>query len=207
MRALVEASGLLEQISVTYQPKPPLATVVVRRVGREDATYTFGVDDAIAAGLAGRPMYAKYPKRMYVARAISFAMRDEFADVLSGVMGAEEMDESGEVITESEDFSGTRVVNASNADDPRNIAAEVIAGLMGQVNDELRPNIHKGFLALEYSEPQRLVALKEHQIDTESDGGAALYKRLREEYRQKLSDKLSAEVLAEIDVPGGADAD
>jgi hypothetical protein len=187
MRALVEASGLMEKCSVTYEPAPPLAKVVVRRVGREDETYTFGLDDAKAAGLAGRQMYAKYPKRMYVARAMSFAMRDEFSDVLKGVMGAEEMDEKGEVITESEDFSGTPVVSAAKTVDMQ------VYDLMKQLDEEFKLNIYKGFNALEYSDTQQLVALKAYQL--EEDGGAALYEHLRDEYRQRLSVKLSAELL------------
>lgn len=109
MRALVEASGLMEKCSVSYQDKPPLATVVVRRVGREDETYTFGRKDAEDAGLANREMYKKYPRRMYVSRAMSFALRDEFADILKGLMGAEEMDEAGTVIQHSEEFADAPV--------------------------------------------------------------------------------------------------
>jgi len=151
MRALVESSGLMEKCSATYTADPPLATVVVRRVGREDASYSFGVEDAKAAGLAGRPMYAKYPKRMYVARAMSFALRDEFADVLRGIMGAEEMDESGAMVTDSGDGNDAPVTNAQTP-------ADILKSLSDQV---LADSITKGFALLEWNVAKQLVALRE----------------------------------------------
>ena len=66
MRALVEGSGLMEKCAVTYTDQPtPCATVVVRRVGREEASFSFGYQDAKNAKLNGRDMYQKYPQRMY----------------------------------------------------------------------------------------------------------------------------------------------
>lgn len=124
MRALVEASGLMEMCRVSYQEKPPLATVVVRRVGREDETYTFSRKDAEDAGLANREMYKKYPRRMYVSRAMSFALRDEFADVLKGLMGAEEMDEAGTVIQHSEEFVDAPVEVDSKDEDAYQVYLE-----------------------------------------------------------------------------------
>jgi hypothetical protein len=91
MRALVEASGKMEKCTVTYQADPPLAIAVVKRVGRAEATHTFGLQDAQNAGLSSGHMYTKYPERMYRNRALGFALRDEFADVLQGIMTAEEM--------------------------------------------------------------------------------------------------------------------
>lgn len=91
MRALVEASGKMEKCTVTYQADPPLAIAVVKRVGRAEARHTFGLQDAQNAGLSSGHMYSKYPERMYRSRALGFALRDEFADVLQGIMTAEEM--------------------------------------------------------------------------------------------------------------------
>jgi hypothetical protein len=165
MRALVEASGLMEKCSVNFVKDPPLATVVVRRVGREDATFSFGFDDARSAGLADRPMYQKYPERMYMARAMSFALRDEFADVLGGIMGAEEMDEKGEFVTESGELADTPTTS-----DTKERESEK---MLSAFSPELGGKIRSGFEYMELNEAKRIVMLKEF------DGrGDDLYKRL-----------------------------
>ena len=172
MRALVEASGLMEKCEVTYQSEPPLATVVVRRVGRENATFSFGYTDATRANLAGRDMYKKYPERMYTARAMSFALRDEFADVLRGMLAAEEMDEAGTVVNEAEDFS--RLAHPSNGD-----AAQ---GLLAALTPELAATVVKGFTTLGFNSAKQLVLLRQYEGRVES-----LVKMLRDTYRDRTA--------------------
>ena len=158
MRALVEASGLMEKCSVTYTGGPkPSATVVVRRAGREEATYSFSYDDAVRAGLASSVMYGKYPERMYTARAISFALRDEFADVLRGILAAEEMDDTGIVVNEDEDFSS--IDDTKPGDEPK--------GLMANYDPALADRALKGFAKLGWPKAKQIVTIKEFGDDAE----------------------------------------
>lgn len=78
------------------------ATAFGSRDGRE-MQFTFRLEDAKRAGLAGKGTWAKWPQFMLWARAVSGLCRMAFADVLAGVsytpeeMGAE-VNEDGEVI-------------------------------------------------------------------------------------------------------------
>lgn len=58
----------------------------------DERVVTFSMDDAKKAGLTGSKggMYEKYPKRMLRARAVAFACRDLFPDVLAGTYSEEE---------------------------------------------------------------------------------------------------------------------
>jgi len=103
MRALVDRSGLMEKCVVDFDRELVCATVRIKRVGREEAVYTFDKQDALAAGVSGRKMYQSYPGRMYKARALGFALRDEFGDVLRGLMATEEMADGDQPI---EDIQG-----------------------------------------------------------------------------------------------------
>lgn len=94
--ALVESSGLLEDINETWTGKPYdddyAAAVMVKRRGRSKATErTFSVADAKIAGLWKQSgPWTKAPKRMLQMRARAFALRDTFSDVLRGLAIAEE---------------------------------------------------------------------------------------------------------------------
>lgn len=67
------------------------ATCRVKRRGEPEQRRTFSIDDARAAGLAGKSgPWTQYPKRMRQLRARAFALRDVFPDVLRGMAVAEE---------------------------------------------------------------------------------------------------------------------
>lgn len=67
------------------------ATCRVKRRGGQEQSRTFSIDDAKAAGLAGKQgPWTQYPKRMRQMRARAFAIRDVFPDVLRGLAVAEE---------------------------------------------------------------------------------------------------------------------
>lgn len=67
------------------------ATCRVKRRGGQEQFRTFSIDDAKAAGLAGKQgPWTQYPKRMRQMRARAFAIRDVFPDVLRGLAVAEE---------------------------------------------------------------------------------------------------------------------
>ena len=62
------------------------AVCIAQRHGRKDVTGRFSVKDAKAAGLLGKQgPWTQYRDRMLKMRARSFALRDQFADVLKGM--------------------------------------------------------------------------------------------------------------------------
>jgi hypothetical protein len=92
--ALVLASPVCEGIeeSIEGEGTPnPAAVCVAKRKGRNPVTARFSVEDAKRAGLWGKQgPWTSYPKRMLAMRARGFAIRDAFADVLKGLITAEE---------------------------------------------------------------------------------------------------------------------
>jgi len=88
--ALVRSSPLCE--SITESDDGKTATCKVKRRGEDEEVRTFSMDDAKAAGLAGKQgPWTQYPKRMRQMRARAFALRDVFPDVLRGMPIAEEI--------------------------------------------------------------------------------------------------------------------
>ena len=155
MRALVEASGLMEVCRVKFKSDPPEATVTVKRVGRSQAKRVFGLEDAKRAGLAGSQMYQKYPERMYTARAVSFALRDEFADVLQGILASEEMMDGTQVV-ELEDVENPGVQQALPEKPPEQTAADLLTSLQ---DPALESRLRKGFEVLGWNEAKQLTHL------------------------------------------------
>jgi hypothetical protein len=92
--SLVESSGLLAEKRIKYSGKDEnlSCTVTVGRKGREAQSYSFSVAEAKAAGIYHRStVWQQYPKRMTYYRALGFALRDEFSDVLKGIKTIEEL--------------------------------------------------------------------------------------------------------------------
>ncbi len=70
------------------------AICIVRRKGEPDAKAKFSVADAKKAGLWGKAgPWSQYSSRMLKMRARSFALRDQFADALRGIIAAEEAED------------------------------------------------------------------------------------------------------------------
>jgi hypothetical protein len=88
--ALVRGSALCEY--VVEEDDGSRAVCKVKRRGEPEQTRTFSMNDAKAAGLAGKQgPWTQYPKRMRQMRARAFALRDVFPDVLRGLPVAEEL--------------------------------------------------------------------------------------------------------------------
>ena len=89
--ALVRASSLCEYVMETDDGST--ATCRVKRRGDPaEQIRTFSMEDAKAAGLAGKQgPWTQYPKRMRQMRARAFALRDVFPEVLRGLPVAEEL--------------------------------------------------------------------------------------------------------------------
>lgn len=95
--ALVRASGLLEDIEETFEGEGEDTAAVCRlkRVGaKREVTVRFRVKDAKRANLWDKKgPWTEYPKRMLTFRARGWALRDEFGDVLSGLIFTEEAED------------------------------------------------------------------------------------------------------------------
>ena len=92
--ALVQASGELKEIQKTYSGEAGelTCTVTIQRKGRKAHEYTFSVAEARAAGIYDRSaVWKSYPRRMTYYRALGFALRDEFPDILKGIKTTEEL--------------------------------------------------------------------------------------------------------------------
>ena len=70
---------------------------VKRRSYPDETIRQFTIDDAKKAGLWGKNTWATYPKRMLQMRARGFALRDTFADALSGISMREEVEDYKEI--------------------------------------------------------------------------------------------------------------
>lgn len=106
MIALVQNSSQCEGIEESIEGEGtanPIAICVVHRKGRKPVVAKFSVEDAKRAGLWGKggPWQA-YPKRMLQMRARGFALRDQFADVLKGLMTIEEAMDTDELTEKPE---------------------------------------------------------------------------------------------------------
>jgi len=88
--ALVQRSGKLEYLRRDWDEATKTATVRVKRKGFPECVQTFSMEDAKRAKLDQKDTYRQYPQRMCMWRALSFAVRNEFADVLKGMSIAEE---------------------------------------------------------------------------------------------------------------------
>lgn len=93
MKALCEASGQLEYCVETWDEKTKTATCKVKRKGKPERVETFSMADAVAADLAKKDTYVKYPKRMCGARCRSWGLRGEFSDILKGLQCREEVED------------------------------------------------------------------------------------------------------------------
>lgn len=110
--ALVRSSPLCEYVQETDDGHT--ATCRVKRRGEPEQIRTFSMDDAKAAGLAGKQgPWVQYPRRMRQMRARAFALRDVFPDVLRGMPVAEELQDM-----EREQAPEKRMGNAERVDAP-----------------------------------------------------------------------------------------
>ena len=117
MLALVRSSGLLEFIREELSENGLEATCTVKRKGQEPVVSKFSMEDAKKAGLAGKQgPWTQYPKRMLKLRARSYALRDEFTDVLKGMaITEEEMDKEIDITPASPEANAPKSNSGSSA--------------------------------------------------------------------------------------------
>jgi hypothetical protein len=98
--AMVEASGLMEDFFEDFEGEPYKddfkAICISKRKGRSRPTiWQFSVQDAKMAKLWGKSgPWSENPKRQLQMRARWFVLRNAYADVLRGLYGREEMEDS-----------------------------------------------------------------------------------------------------------------
>lgn len=90
MLALVQNNPKFGAIEETFDESTMTATCKITRKGGKPHVATFSKEDAGTAGLWGKDTWVKYPKRMLQMRARGFALRNQFADALLGLITAEE---------------------------------------------------------------------------------------------------------------------
>jgi hypothetical protein len=89
--ALVQINPVFENIEESFDEETNTAYCTVKRKGESEYKVSFSEKDARKAGLWGKGgPWTTYPKRMLQMRARGFALRDKFADVLGGLITAEE---------------------------------------------------------------------------------------------------------------------
>ena len=102
MLAVVEASGLLEDIEERFDGEGELLAAVctVKRRGRPTpVVQRFSIAMAKKAGLWGKSgPWSQYPQRMLTLRARAWALRNGFSDVIKGMRVTEEVIDGGELV-------------------------------------------------------------------------------------------------------------
>jgi hypothetical protein len=144
--ALVESSGFCEYIEQTFIGTPYddsyTAICTVRRKGRKEHISTFSVKDAKDAKLWGKKTktgadttWITYKKRMLMYRAVGFALRDIFPDVLRGAKLYEEViDYSQYTVIEDASTSGNINVKVINTE--KSSGGSGLSKVMSIMNEE-----------------------------------------------------------------------
>lgn len=101
---------------------------------KETFVGSFSMKEAAAAGLANKDNWKHYPARMLRARALSFACRDAFPDVLNGLYTPEEIKEVAESETPQE-----REINAEVVEPDAPAASDVPAAVQPAEHDAEQP--------------------------------------------------------------------
>lgn len=94
MSAVVKRSPEYGGIEWIKQTDDEAECIVIRRgKGYEEKTRSrYTMQDAQKAGLTGKDVWKKYPRRMLKHRCLSYALRDAFPDILAGLYNPEEME-------------------------------------------------------------------------------------------------------------------
>lgn len=95
MPALAQNHPAFGGIEETFDDATMTASCTVWRRGGPKHTQKFSKADAVTAGLWGKAgPWQQYPKRMLQMRARGFALRDQFADALAGLVTREEAEDT-----------------------------------------------------------------------------------------------------------------
>jgi hypothetical protein len=94
LMALVQNHHSFVSIDETFNDETMTATCTVTRKGGKPHTQNYSSQDATTAKLwAKQGPWSQYPKRMLAMRARGFALRNQFADALAGLITREEAED------------------------------------------------------------------------------------------------------------------
>lgn len=86
---ILQAGGVVREIEWTDK----VCSLEGSRGGNKQ-TASYSMDDAKLAGLSGKDNWKRMPKAMLYARAVTMLARNQWADVIKGLYGAEEMQDA-----------------------------------------------------------------------------------------------------------------
>jgi len=95
MSAVVKRSpeyGGIKWIEMSDQKAECEITRILPNGEKEVQRSCFTIQDALNAGLAGKDVWKKYPKRMLKHRCLSYGLKDMFPDLLAGLYDPEEIE-------------------------------------------------------------------------------------------------------------------
>ncbi len=124
-KALVLGSGVCEYIKEYFEGEPFndnfKAVCIVKRKGAEEHVEEFSVADAKRANLWGKSgTWQTHPKRMLKYKARSFALRDEFPDVLKGLThSVEEMEGEIKDVTPKDNTELKQAILSTGSEDKK----------------------------------------------------------------------------------------
>lgn len=184
--ALVIDSGLCELLDEDTPDKAlaqGFGQIKVKRVGGLVKTYKFSMEDAKRANLHTKDPWKNYPGRMLQMRARSWALRDNFPDVLKGMMIREEAEDYGS--EKSRVRMPTEVKEVKTAQDSIP-ATKIEKPSPIPIQTETSQETQK---AEEIQQPQSSEAIKNSEM--ESDALEPVSKTITLEQRQELVKLLS----------------
>jgi len=95
LMALVQNHPSFGGVEESFDDNTMTATCTVKRKGGEKHTQRYSEADAVTAKLWGKQgPWSQYPKRMLAMRARGFALRNQFADALAGLITREEAEDT-----------------------------------------------------------------------------------------------------------------
>ena len=169
--ALVQAHPSFEDVKEAFDEKTNTATCMVKRKNQDEYTVSFSSEDAKKAGLWGKAgPWSQYPKRMLQMRARSFALRDKFADALSGLIMAEEAQDYSTI---SDVTPKTQTLNSK---------------LDELINDQVQ-EVKEVVMPVEKPNPEKLQEL----------GALVLTHNISDDIISKWCDKAGVSSIAELD--------
>lgn len=172
--ALCRNSGLMElfdeffEVGGKYVERTPqvitddvTAVCKVKRAGMAIKVQTFSVKDSKVAQLFGKPgPWTQYPMRMLMWRARGFALRDNFGDVLKGIISREE----------AQDMPDDPIKRARNVTPPTAPAPEIPATT---TTPEPEPEKDGDDIPMEFTTPAPLVQQTEPVTSTLAQASAS----------------------------------
>ena len=169
--ALVQAHPSFEDVKEAFDEKTNTAFCSVKRKNQDEYTVSFSSEDAKKAGLWGKAgPWSQYPKRMLQMRARSFALRDKFADALSGLIMAEEAQDYSTI---SDVTPKTQTLNSK---------------LDELINDQVQ-EVKEVVMPVEKPNPEKLQEL----------GALVLTHNISDDIISKWCDKAGVSSIAELD--------